>query len=167
MSSHQLQAYKIEVLDFSKKNGNHHSDAVYIDKNGIYQCVRCGWEGYWEKQCPKCDNKELHSKSRIKAVDAMPVAPRRTLVELFYKYEQALRFGQRHGTVISCHKVDKSYYLENIEHLNLHQEPLTIEVEQEEDFVLSRTLELERPRRKYNEEKYNIEVDDKKVLDKP
>ena len=63
------------------------------------------------------------------------------------------------GAIVdSCKKVDKSHYLENIEHLNLEQETMTIELEQE-DYVLTRTLELERPRKVFEEKKYEVEIE--------
>ncbi len=98
-----------------------------------------------------------------KVVDILPPPPSRTLIPLSHKNTKAIkRWARRFGMVTSCHKVDKSYYLENIEHLNLHQEPLTIEVEQE-DFVLTKALELERPRKRFEDKKYNIEIIDKDI----
>jgi hypothetical protein len=163
MSEHCLSAYQVDVLDFKKRNHKPPHEGVFHDTKGIYICLRCSWEGYWEKQCPKCDNKEIFPKGRIKVEDILSVAQhRRTLVGLFFNKEKAKRWGSRYGTVISCRKVDKSRYLENIEHLNLKQEPPTIELAQEE-FVLSRTLELERPRRRYDVDKININIIDEDV----
>ncbi len=156
MSSHRLKAYQIEILDFKKRKDNHHNDMVVLDTKGIYICPSCGWEGNWLRECPKCDNANLHPKNRIKIVDTLSIASRRTLVGLFYKDETAKRWGERYGTVISCRKVDKTKYLENTEHLKLKQEPITIEIEQ--DFILNRALELERPRRQYDGGGINIEV---------
>ncbi len=147
MSNHRLAVYQIEVLDFARNHNGHQRDVVIPDAQGIYKCGRCGWEGQQQNQCPKCDNKQIFPRGRIKLVDRVPIAPRRTVMGGFFNHKSAKRWGERFGTVISCHKVDKSYYLENIEHLNLKQEPVTIELEQE-DFVLNKALELERPRRK-------------------
>ena len=157
MSQHRLEAYQIEVLDFSKRKNQHRSDAVIADGRGAYRCRQCHWEGEHQGRCPNCGS-ELYQKGRIKAVDMLPTAPRRTLVELFYNPRGARKWGSRFGTVISCKKVDKSHYLENIEHLNLEQETMTIELEQE-DYVLTRTLELERPRKVFEEKKYEVEIE--------
>lgn len=156
MSTHRIAAYQIEVLCFGEQKKKPHNDIVVPDTRGVYRCDRCGWEGKGQSRCPKCAY-SISPKGKIKVVDTLPVAHRRTLLELFYNYRHAIKWGARYGTVISCQKVDKSYYLNNIEHLNLNQEPITIELEQE-DYVLSKTLELERPRRKPGVGKLNVEI---------
>lgn len=163
MSGHRLIAFQIELLDFSRRNNGHYSDAVVLDTRGIYLCQRCGWEGQREDKCPKC-GEGLYPKGRVKVVDRKPIAPRRTKIGLFYNIKGAKKWGRKFGTVISCHKVDKSPYLKNIEYLNLKQEPLTIELVQE-DYVLNKALELERPKKRFDNGGINIEIR-KELLDK-
>jgi hypothetical protein len=149
-----LATYQIEVLDFSKKPRGQYSDALVPDGRGVYRCRKCEWEGQTSGECPQCGNRDLYQKGKVKVVDTLPAAPRRTLVELFYGYKQAVRWASKFGSVISCRKVDKTRYLENIEHLNLGQEPVRFEVEQ--DYVLTRTFELERPRRSSSKKEFDI-----------
>ena len=100
-----------------------------------------------------------------KVVDILLPPPARTLLPISRKSTKAIkRWASRFGMVRSCRKVDKSYYLENIVHLNLKQEPLTIEIEQEEDFVLNKALELERPRIQPEEDTI-IEINDGEGID--
>ncbi len=84
-----------------------------------------------------------------KEEDRLPVGDRETNVSHFKNAESAKRRvskkGKKKRSIISCRKVDTSPYLLNIEHLNLNQEPMTIEVEQ--DYVLNKALELSRPRK--------------------
>lgn len=47
-------------------------------------------------------------------------------------YDRALSAAKKVGRVIFCRKVDPSYKLRRIEFLNLHQEPITIEVDRRE-----------------------------------
>lgn len=155
MSQRRLATYQIEVLDFSKKPKGLYSDSLAPDGRGVYRCRKCEWEGRFSEECPQCGNKDLYQKGKVKVVDTLPVAPRRTLVELFYGYKQAIRWASKFGSVISCHKVDKTRYLENIEHLNLEQEAVRFEVEQ--DYVLTRSLELERPRKTFSEKEFDVE----------
>ncbi len=112
-------AYQIEVLDFSRRRNRH----------------------YGLRGTP-------NGKGR-KEEDRLPVADHITKVFRFRNPEAAKRWAAKKGkkkrSIISCHKVDISPYLQNIEHLNLNQEPLTIEVEQ--DYVLNKVLELTRPRK--------------------
>lgn len=164
MSKQRLDAYQIEVLEFPKNARKQQSStAVIPDARGQYRCPRCNWEGEWVMVCPKCGSKELYPKSRVKLADTQTVGHRRTVMELFRDAKKAKKWGARFGTVISCRKIDKSYYLENIEHLNLRQEPLTIELEQ--DFVLNKALELERPKRNFGNRKLNVEIVEE-VIDK-
>jgi len=73
----------------------------------------------------------------------------KTLIYRGKSAEMAKKMGARFGTVLHCRKVDRSPYLKNIESLDLHQEPMEIEIDREE-FVLNRAMELTRPRKRYS-----------------
>lgn len=87
-------------------------------------------------------------------------APRMTKVKIAKSAETAKRWGARFGTVLHCVKVDTTPYLKNIEYLNLHQEPMEIEIDKEE-YVLNKAMELSRPRKRYSDKDFNAEVIDK------
>lgn len=112
-----LPLFQIEVLDFSarKQGYDNYDRRTFKDNDGIIR----------------------------KTVDTLPAIPCRTIVERFKDYKAALRYGQRFGTVKECRKVDTSPYLNNINFLNLKQQPLTIEIEQPE-FTLTDSLEVTR-----------------------
>lgn len=125
--------YQIKVLNFAKSKNEYKSPFIIFDEQG-----------------------------RVPAgnmVDRMPDVPSRTLLKRFKDNKAALRYGNRFGTVISCHKVDTDPYLKNIEFLNLKQEPIEIEVDREE-YVLNKDLELKRPRRKSGGRQVRIEIVD-------
>ena len=104
------RVYQIVVLDFKKRSNGHGRTIVVPDGN-----------------------------SRRK-IDILPEAPSRTLIKAFRSHEAAMKYGKRYGTVVSCHKVDTSPYLLNIEHLNLG-EPRAIEIDRAE-FVLGEDVEI-------------------------
>lgn len=94
--------FQIVVKNFSKRDRNGRRDTVVVPRNGIR-----------------------------KKVDVEPEAQRRTLIKAFRNAKAAMRWGRRYGTVVSCQKVDTSYYLRNIEFLNL-EPAMKIEIETEE-----------------------------------
>jgi hypothetical protein len=145
--SNKSTVYQIELLDFTKRSSGRSTDAVIPDSGGLYFCYKCEWEGKREPQCPVCGN-SLVPKGKVKLVDTMPIAARRTIVtQPTNKNKESIkRWAARFGTVISCRKVDSSPYTQNIEYLNLKQEPIVLEVERDE-FVLTEDLELERPQK--------------------
>ena len=93
-------------------------------------------------------------------IDVLPRVPCRTHIKRFKDSKAAKKWGGRFGTVISCFKVDTSPYLKNIEYLNLHQEPLTIEMDREE-YTLGSGLELQRGGRRAKGRNIRIEILDK------
>lgn len=147
-----LILYQMEILDFKSPLIKRSSDAVIPNNAGLYLCFKCDWEGkreVWdggEPRCPVCGN-NIVPKGKIKVSDTLPIALRRTIMGKFKDSERAKNWGSRQGTVISCEKVDVSPYYENIEHLNLKQEPIELEIERKE-FVLTKELEIERPIKK-------------------
>ena len=90
-------------------------------------------------------------------------APRMTKVKHAKSAEIAKRWGAKFGTVLHCFKVDTTPYLKNIEFLNLHQEPMEIEIDREE-YVLNRAMELTRPRKRFSDKNFDVEVVDKEEL---
>ena len=84
---------------------------------------------------------------------------KRTIVGLFKDHDRAIQRARRLGKVLSCRKVSADYYTNNIEHLNLHQKPLTVELELEPEFTITKALELTNPQ--IDEPKYGIEVIDR------
>ena len=90
---------------------------------------------------------------KVKLDDVPMPAPQRTLFGYFKGRTMAEKWGSRFGTVIACFKVDKSGYLENIEHLNLEQEPLHIGMATE-GYSINESLQVVRSR----EEEFNIEI---------
>jgi hypothetical protein len=126
MSNMRESLFQIEVLDFSKRRQVYHSEDVV------------------SKTITNRD--KTQKQTRLKVIDTEPIAPTRTLFKRAKDSELAKRYGGRFGTVISCFKVDISTYLENIEHLNLEPTPITLEAEPE--YVLTKALELDKPRRK-------------------
>jgi hypothetical protein len=124
-----LPLFQIEVLDFSarKQGYDSYDRRMFKDENGIIR----------------------------KTVDTLPEIPCRTIVQRFKDYKAALRFGQRFGTVKECRKVDTIPYLSNINYLNLDQKPIAIEMEREEEFELTDTLEV----RRTQEPKLDVEID--------
>lgn len=111
--------YQLVILDYSKKNNNHH---------------------YLVDGCPPViDVKD----GRIKVVDTLSSQPpHRTIISRRKTAKAAMRWGSRYGTVISCEKVDTTSYLKNIEYLNLKQKPRIIKLDKEE-FIVTKRLELE------------------------
>lgn len=85
----------------------------------------------------------------IKLEDVLMPAPKRTLLKYFKDKTSAEKWGARFGTVIACFKVDKSGYLENIEHLLLTQEPLTVEFSNE-GFSVDKDLNVSRTGKEFN-----------------
>lgn len=64
---------------------------------------------------------------KVKREDFLPPAPTRTLLKRFKDHKAAERWGSNIGTVVACFKVDKTRYLENIEHLKLDpQTPISV-----------------------------------------
>ena len=116
--------YQIVVEDYSKKRNGRRETILFSDGN------------------------------TKKKVDIVPQVPRRTLFKRTAKYKTALRYAEKFGTVISCQKVDESYYLKNIEFLNLG-EPRPIVIDREE-IVVGKDFSVKRPRRTFN-----IEIDKK------
>lgn len=120
--------YQIEIADYSKRNSGS-GYTLTVFENGKKQ-----------------------------KVDILPEAPRRTLLKRAKSSELAKRWGARFGTVISCFKVDTEKYLNNIEYLNLAQEPIAIEAEPE--YFLNKNLEITRPRREFGGKKIELEIVD-------
>lgn len=123
-----LPLFQIEILDFSKKNGHVHNFGV--DNVGTI-----AWQ-FGNKICTRPE--------KVKQADRVSQAPRRTLCKRFKNDKAALRWANRIGSVLSCKKVDVSCYLNNIEHLNLHQEPIEVVIDKQEfvlekDFVITRS----------------------------
>ncbi len=85
-----------------------------------------------------------------------PRRPRRTLFFHGKSKERAESWGARFGTVLHCRKVDTTPYRKNIDFLDLHQEPISIEIEREE-YVLNKALELSRPRKRYSDKLFDAE----------
>jgi hypothetical protein len=110
--------YEIVVQEFSK-NGNFHLPFV---------------------------PSEIKSKP-IKETDKPTRVPSRTLFKQSKDYRRAKKWGERFGTVISCQKVDVSYYLAKIEHLNVIVKPASIELDIGEEFVLNKTMEIKYPKK--------------------
>ncbi len=67
-----------------------------------------------------------------KHVDILESESYITLFLTTRSYDRALSAAKKAGRVIFCRKVDPSYKLRRIEFLNLHQEPITIEVDRRE-----------------------------------
>jgi hypothetical protein len=125
MSSMREALYQIEVLQFTKnKSAVYHSDDV-VSKVFVKDGVE--------------------SVRRLKLVDTEPQGHKRTLFKRAKNQEIAKRWAASFGSILSCDKVDVSCYLANIEHLNLEQ-PIELVVEPE--FILTKSLEIERPKRK-------------------
>jgi hypothetical protein len=117
--SFREQLFQLVVIDFSKRNNEireTHFNSSLIDFN---------------------------TDRKVKVADvAYPVASM-TLFRRAKDHRQAQKWGEKFGTVLSCFKVDKTKYLENIEHLNLHQEPRSIEIDKGELFTLNANLEID------------------------
>lgn len=94
-----LPLFQIEILDFSRKNGNNH--------NGLAGIVHTSTHKY-------CGNNI--GRAVVKADDILPCDNRRTLCKRFKNDTAALRWAKRIGSVLSCKKVDVSRYLNNIEY---------------------------------------------------
>lgn len=76
-----------------------------------------------------------------KHVDILQPESYITLFLTTKNYERALVAAKKVGRVLFCRKVDPSYKLRKIEFLNLHQEPITIEVDRRE-IAISPSLEI-------------------------
>ena len=129
-ASNTYQLYQIEVIDFKRRDNKArepHKNSSLVYFNGIPQ----------------------------KQADIPFSVPSKTLVNRFKNSETAKKWGARFGTVISCFKVDKMPYLENIEHLNLNQEPINIMIEKDE-FNINTSLEINS-----RDKHFNIEIVDK------
>lgn len=112
-----LPLFQLEILDFSRRN--RHIPEMKDGKTLFYV-----------------------GSNKSKAVDMLSItAPTKTLLKRFKDKESAERWGARCGSLISCEKVDISPYYENIEHLNLKQEPIVIQIEREE-YILNKAVEL-------------------------
>ncbi len=110
--------YQLEVLDFSKQNGHVGESHSFMGD--------IPWNRYGKMVLGK-------------ESDMVRTAHKRTILCRSYKDAEAIkRWAGKFGSIISCQKVGTSpnrkasmiSYLENIEHLNLRQETLTIEIEQ-------------------------------------
>lgn len=87
-------------------------------------------------------------------------SPRRTLFMCGKSVEKVRRWGARFGTVLHCRKVDTSYYYhKSIDNLVLDQKPISIEIDSREEYVVSRSLELNRPRKRYSDKKFVDPID--------
>jgi GH25 family lysozyme M1 (1,4-beta-N-acetylmuramidase) len=75
--------------------------------------------------------------------------------------ERAKRIGRKHGRVLSCEKVDVSYYLNKIEYLKVTDKPIKIVYDKGEEYILNEALELSRPTKDYSDKIYSVEVVDK------
>lgn len=97
-------------------------------------------------------------------VDILPHIPTRTIfmrVQGKDAHKKAMQRAKKKGTVVFCNKVQTSYYLNKIEYLNLNQVPLTVEIEMEQEFELSKALEISNPQKRMLEQKYEIELIDR------
>ncbi len=93
-------------------------------------------------------------------IDILPEIPCRVLFKRAKNYEQAKRWGDSFGTVVYCQKIDISYYLAKIEHLNVVEKPIELEIDTGE-FVLNKAMEITQPRRKTEHKKISLEILDK------
>ena len=81
-------------------------------------------------------------------IDIPKEIPCRTLLRRSSNAERAKGWARKFGLVISCHKVDTTPYLKNIEFLNLTPKPIAIERERE--YIISKTLEVRRDRKEFD-----------------
>lgn len=85
---------------------------------------------------------DFNTDRKMKVADiALPMSSR-PILRWAKNSESAKRWAKKFGTVISCFKVDRTKYLENIEHLNLNQDTLNIEVASNGIIGVETTLEI-------------------------
>lgn len=129
-----MPLFQIEILDYRKnwQPRKHDNGKMYNVDNAGALALQFGHK--------------IHTlPEKIKEVDKIPQTPKsRTLCRRFKNDAAALRWAKRIGSVLSCKKVDLSCYRNNIEHLNLNQQPLEVVIDKQEfvlekDFVITRS----------------------------
>ena len=143
MSATTLNLYEIGVLNYSKVKKRTNTVVLSGDR---------------EKYPMTYAESGTSAKNKI---DVKPQAFLRTIFRKAKDQSRAMRMGAKLGTVQYCRKVDASYYFQKIEYLNLNQQPPTVEIRNEDLFVLNAQGELtvaqERTKGEL-EKKYEIEI---------
>jgi hypothetical protein len=148
MSSYLGQWYELGIMDYGSKLKRKTKSAVIPvgDGRAFNGFGRYGYDAGW----------------RYQKVD-VSVKPR--IFTIFRRAKdgsRAKKMGSRLGTVLSCHKVSEHFHYEKIEFLNLRQTPMTVTIEQEDEFILNSQGELTptmRATRNELEKKYEIAID--------
>ena len=77
--------------------------------------------------------------------DMLPQPEAKTIFVTAKDGDKAKKKAESFGAVQFCRKVDVSYFLNKIEHLNLNQKPLVIELAVEQHFELNKDMEITSP----------------------
>jgi hypothetical protein len=148
MSSYLGQWYELGIIDYSsKQKGRTKTEVIPTGDGQMFTGFgRYGRGAGW-----------LYQKVDVSAKPKIFTIFRRAK-----DGNRAKKMGSRIGTVLSCHKVSEHYHYEKIEFLNLKQTPMTVTIEQEDEFVLNSQGELTptmRATRNELEKKYEIAID--------
>lgn len=148
MSSYLGQWYELSIIDYSSKSKSKiKAEVIPVGDGKPYTGFgRYGYDAGW----------------RYRKVDVSAKPKIFTIFRRAKDGNRAKKMGSRLGTVLSCHKVSEHFHYEKIEFLNLRQAPMTVTIEQEDEFVLNAQGELTptmRATRNELEKKYEISID--------
>jgi len=146
-----VQGFEIIILDYSKYKNR---PKTFVNR-GVSPVVFNG------------DNATHMVRADKVKLDVNTEVPCRTMFRFAKNHNQAMQKARNiaeriGGSVLQCRKISTSGYFEKIEHLNLKQQPFTVEMAEEDLFILNANGELTPTLRKTKmelEQKYELEID--------